>query len=87
MRLDKYLKVAKILKRRTISNAVARQEKILVNNKVAKPATTVKIGDLITINFGSRLLRVKVLSTMLAKSQSDTLMYEVVEASGGQERE
>jgi len=79
MRLDKYLKVARILKRRTVSNSVAKQEKVLVNSKIAKPALQVKPGDLITIQFGNRVMSIKVLSIDMPKGKSDELMYEIVE--------
>jgi len=81
MRLDKYLKVAQILKRRTVSNSIAKKEKVTVNGKIAKPAHQVKIGDTITIQFGNRLLTIKVLSTQQPKPKSDELLYEVVDNS------
>jgi len=81
MRLDKYLKIAQILKRRTVGNSIAKQNKVTVNGKIAKAAHQVKIGDLITIQFGNRLLTIKVLSTMTPKPKSDELLYEVVESS------
>ena len=81
MRLDKYLKIAQILKRRTVSNSIAKQNKVTVNGKTAKAAHQIKIGDLITIQFGNRLLTVKVLSTQAPKPKSDELLYEVVESA------
>ena len=60
MRLDKYLKVARILKRRTISKELAENSRVLVNGKVAKPAKEVNIGDVIEIVYGNRVLKVKV---------------------------
>lgn len=80
MRLDKYLKVSRILKRRTISKELAEHERIMVNNKIAKPSYDVKAGDLITIIFGTRLLTVKVIQTLdFTKKEDSSLMYEVVE--------
>ena len=58
MRLDKYLKVARILKRRTISKELAENSRVLVNGKVAKPAKEVNIGDVIEIVYGNRVLKV-----------------------------
>ena len=78
MRLDKYLKVAKILKRRTTSNAAIKQEKVFVNGKIAKPAHQLKFNDLITIQFGNRVMTLRVLSTFLPKPKSQELMYEIV---------
>jgi len=79
IRLDKYLKIARILKRRTVSNAIAKQEKILVNNRVAKPAQRIKPQDLITIQFGNRTMTIRVLSIDVVKNHSDELLYEVVD--------
>ena len=81
MRLDKYLKAAKLFKRRTVSNAIAKQKKIEVNGRIAKPAQLIKIGDLITIRFANRLLTVKVLSLNHQRGSDAELMYEVVEAA------
>jgi len=79
MRLDKYLKVARILKRRTTSNMAAKQEKVMVNGKIAKPAQAVKVNDLITIRFGNRIMTIRVLSITISKGYSDELMYQIVE--------
>ena len=51
MRLDKYLKTARILKRRTVSKELADQERVYVNGKIAKPSTDVKVGDTIKVIF------------------------------------
>ena len=51
MRLDKYLKVSRLIKRRTLAKEVAEAERILVNDKPAKPSKELKVGDLITIEF------------------------------------
>ncbi len=61
MRLDKYLKVARILKRRTVSKELAANERVVVNGKTAKPSTAIKAGDVIEVTFGSRCLVVRVL--------------------------
>ena len=63
MRLDKYLKVSRILKRRTVSKELALHERIQVNGKTAKPSCDVKAGDVITITFGNRQMSVKVMET------------------------
>lgn len=54
MRLDKFLKVSRIIKRRTVAREFADNERVLVNGKIAKPATTVKKGDIITIQIGDK---------------------------------
>ncbi len=79
MRLDKFLKVSRIIKRRTTGNAIAKQEKVLVNGRVAKPGQQLKINDLVTIQFGTRQLTIRVLSTFLPKGNDAELMYEVVQ--------
>lgn len=80
MRLDKYLKVARVLKRRSVSKDLADQQRITVNNRKAKPSTDVKIDDEITILFGNRELTIRVLDTPKQVSKSDaTLMFEVVD--------
>lgn len=80
MRLDKYLKVARILKRRSVSKDLADQKRVIVNGKKAKPSTDVNPGDLITVVFGNRELTIKVLDTPKQVSKNDaTLMFEVLD--------
>jgi len=80
MRLDKYLKVARILKRRSVSKELADKQRVIVNGRKAKPSTDVNAGDMITILFGNRELSVKVLDTPKQVSKNDaTLMFEVVD--------
>lgn len=80
MRLDKYLKVARILKRRTVSKELADHDRILINGKVAKPSSIVKVGDIIEVTFGTRTLKVKVLLTQeFSKKEDAAMMYEVIE--------
>ena len=62
MRIDKYLKVSRLIKRRTIANEACEQGRISVNDKVVKPSYEVKIGDVIKIRFGDKETAVKVLS-------------------------
>ena len=77
MRLDKYLKTARILKRRTV---LADQQRVYVNGKVAKPSTDVKIGDEIRVLFGYRELSVRVLMLQKQVNKNDAaLMFEVLE--------
>ena len=61
MRLDKFLKLSRIIKRRTLSKEISEASRVKVNGKVAKPATKVKIGDEIEVSFGRTILTVKVL--------------------------
>lgn len=80
MRLDKYLKVSRLIKRRTIAQEVASHERITINGKTAKPSSAVNIGDLITIRFGIKLISVKVLS-ITEIVRNNELMYELISES------
>lgn len=61
MRLDKFLKVSRIIKRRTVANSVSDLGRVLVNGTVAKPAKKLKVGDIITIEYATKNLVAKVL--------------------------
>ena len=61
MRLDKYLKVSRLIKRRTVANEACDAGRVLVNDKVAKASTEVKVGDVIEIGFGTKSVKVEVL--------------------------
>ncbi|NLO98316.1 MAG: RNA-binding S4 domain-containing protein [Peptococcaceae bacterium] len=63
MRLDKFLKVSRLIKRRTVAKDVCDGQKVSVNNKIAKPSTEIKPGDIITIDMKNHILEVKVLAT------------------------
>ena len=79
MRLDKYLKVSRLIKRRTLAKEASEAERILVNNNPAKPCQEIQIGDLITVNFGKKSLVVKVTSLKESTKKIDSeLMYEFV---------
>lgn len=79
MRLDKFLKVSRIIKRRTVANDACDASHVTVNGKVAKASYDVKIGDVIQVGFGQRVLRVRVTDvreTVRKEAASD--MYEVL---------
>lgn len=79
MRIDKYLKTARILKRREAAKELALQGRIQVNGRVAKPSTEVEIGDTIRIQFGYRILEVRVLDIQKQVSkQNAQLLFEVI---------
>ena len=79
MRIDKYLKAAHILKRRTISKELAENQRVEINGIVVKPAHEVKAGDEVKITFGRRYLVIRVLSTEEVKKKKDAVtMYEVI---------
>lgn len=61
MRLDKYLKNSRLIKRRTVAKEACDSGKITVNDKVAKPGTEVKVGDVIKMTFGEKEMRVQVM--------------------------
>ena len=80
MRLDKFLKVSRIIKRRTLSKEISESSRVKVNDKIAKPSTKLKVGDLIEIEFGRSILVVKVkeLREHVLKDDS-SMLYEIVE--------
>lgn len=79
MRIDKYLKVSRIIKRRTIANQVCDAGKVLVNGKVVRASYDVKIDDVIEINFDTRSIKVKVVSlNEVIKKEDAASMYTSV---------
>lgn len=74
MRLDKYLKVSRLIKRRTVANEACDAGRVLVNDKPAKASVSVKAGDIIEIQFGSRNVKVEVLDV------KETVKKEEVES-------
>ena len=79
MRLDKFLKVSRIIKRRTVANDACDASHISVNGRVAKASYEVKIGDVIEVSFGARTLRVRVTDIRDTTKKADaTEMYEVI---------
>ncbi len=80
MRLDKYLKVSRVIKRRTLANEVADAGRVLVNGKPAKASYTVKVGDIIEVTFGNRPVKIRVLSNVEQKGKDVAReMFEVIE--------
>lgn len=80
MRLDKYLKVSRIIKRRTVANDACDAERVTVNGRPAKASYDVKQGDVIEVAFGQRVLKVKVLDVRDFTAKADaSLLYEVIE--------
>ena len=62
MRLDKYLKISRLIKRRTVANEMCDRGRVKVNDKVAKASVEVKVGDIIEIGFGEKVTKVEVLA-------------------------
>lgn len=80
MRLDKYLKLTRIIKRRTVANEACDAGKVSVNDKIARASYDVKIGDIIEINMGQKPLKVKVLSiSEFIKKEEASGFYQVIE--------
>ena len=80
MRLDKYLKVSRVIKRRTLANEVADAGRVLVNGKPAKASYTVKVGDIIEVTFGNRPVKIRVLSDVEQKGTDGAReMFEIIE--------
>ena len=79
MRIDKYLKVSRLIKRRTVANEACEQSRIMVNDKEVKPSYNVKIGDVIAIRFGDREVKVKVtMITEHVKKDEASNMFEAL---------
>ena len=77
MRLDKYLKVSRLIKRRTVANEACDSERVSVNGRTVKASYTVKTGDIIEIRFGQRTLKVEVITvTEHATKESASAMYK-----------
>ncbi len=80
MRLDKYLKVSRIIKRRTVANDACDADHITVNGRVAKASYDVKVGDVLEVSFGQRKLKVRVLDVKETVAKADAAgMYEIIE--------
>ena len=81
MRLDKYLKVSRLIKRRTVANEACDTGRISVNGRVARASYEVKVGDVISISFGERTLAVEVLNVSeTAQKGEAALLYREVAA-------
>ena len=79
MRLDKFLKVSRLIKRRTVANDACDSERISVNGKNAKASYNVKVGDCITVAFGNKSVTVRVLEIKdTTKKTEASGMYEVI---------
>ncbi|MCY6356593.1 RNA-binding S4 domain-containing protein [Clostridium sp. ZS2-4] len=85
MRLDKYLKVSRIIKRRTVAKEACESGRVYINNKVAKPSTEVDENDIIEVKFANSSLKAKVVNISQHVSKADAkLMYEII---SGEEEE
>ena len=79
MRLDKFLKVSRLIKRRTVANEACDAGRVMVNDKVAKASVDVKVGDIIEIAFGQKAVKVRVLDIQdTTKKDEAKELYEYV---------
>jgi len=80
MRLDKYLKVSRIIKRRTVANEACDAGRVEINGKVAKASVDVKIGDIVSIKFGDKITKLEILDVKENVRKEDAQgMYRMVE--------
>lgn len=80
MRLDKFLKVSRIIKRRTVAKEFADNGRATVNDRVAKSSTDVSVGDVLEMHFGERTMKVRILNIKETTKKSDsTEMYEEID--------
>jgi len=86
MRLDKYLKVSRIIKRRTVAKEACENGRVLINDKVSKPGTEIKENDIIEIRFARKSLKAKIINIVEhVKKEDAKAMYEIVEGEEDQE--
>ena len=80
MRVDKFLKVSRLIKRRSVAKEASVDAKIIVNGKIAKPSTDLKVGDIIEINYYRSILKVRVKAMLNSSKKDDALeMYDILE--------
>lgn len=79
MRLDKYLKVSRIIKRRTIAKEACESGRVSINGKIAKPSTEIKEGDIIEIKYANRVLKAKILNVQEhVRKEEVQSMYKII---------
>lgn len=79
MRVDKFLKISRVIKRRTVAKQACDQGRVMVNDKVAKAGTEVDIGDVVQITFGNKELKIVIQKiTESCKKQDSEGMYDVI---------
>lgn len=79
MRLDKFLKVSRVIKRRTLAKEVADNGRITINNRIAKSSTKVEVDDIISITFGNKVVEIKVKEMLNSTKKEDAQnMFEIV---------
>ena len=82
MRLDKFLKVSRIIKRRTVANEACDSDRVIINGRMAKAYTQVKVGDIVEIKCGEKIVKFEVLSVEeVIKKEETSTMYRVLDES------
>ncbi len=80
MRLDKYLKVSRIIKRRTIANEACDAGRVMVNGRVARASLDIRVNDIIEVSFGSKNVKIQVLNVCETVRKDDAaLTYKIIE--------
>ncbi len=80
MRLDKYLKVSRIIKRRTVANEACDAGRVSINGKVARASYDVKVGDIMEIAFGERTVKAEILDVSeVVRKENAAMMYRIIE--------
>ena len=80
MRIDKYLKISRIIKRRTVAKEACDQERVMINDKPAKAGSDVEVGDIIKIQLGNKSITIKVTEVRENVRKDDAInMYEIIE--------
>ena len=80
MRLDKFLKVSRIIKRRTVANEACDAGRVLVSGKVARASYNLKVGDILEINFGTKTVKAEILNVAETVKKDDApLMYRIID--------
>ena len=89
MRLDKFLKVSRLIKRRTVANEACSLGRVTVNGKIAKPAADVKEGDIITVRLGAKKLTAEILAVRetVRKEDADNMYRIIADGSGTDDNE
>lgn len=83
MRLDKFLKVSRIIKRRSVAKEISDSGRVLINDKVAKSSTSVNVGDILQVRYGDKTIKLKVSSLSESTKKEDArLMYEIISQEG-----
>lgn len=82
MRIDKFLKVSRVLKKRSVAKKLADFDKVIINGKLAKPSTNINVGDVVSVTFGEKQLTFKIKNIMTHPKKEDIdHLIEILDAS------